>query len=230
MQTTRNASSENFLSLLNGSVKSDPAPQVQLPPARASVKVSKSEIPVADGAGHQDPLVAENKMLRNEIAALEDEVASFASRIRAGQDALSESKESLQSARQQLAEANAARGKLTAETGKLRDSLASKEKEQARAQAQVSSLQEQLRIATEQREAMLADHVRAGDAQTRALESLRLELEAAKGSSRSHDHQTMAVRQEHEEQVSKLDAALKEKERTIRELEANMEQNRGTIV
>eukprot|EP00048_Salpingoeca_helianthica_P016553 m.232945 g.232945 ORF g.232945 m.232945 type:complete len:636 (+) comp18921_c0_seq1:98-2005(+) len=174
-------------------------------------------------AGESSHLANENRLLKNEIAALEDEIASFSSRIRASQDALAETKESLVSARQQLTEATSARSKLNTENGKLRESLGAKEKEFGSLQATVLALQEQARVATQQRDAMLAEQVKTNEAHARALEALRAELDTARGSSASGEAAVAAAQQQHTERIRGLEVALNERDKQLRELTSTLE-------
>lgn len=186
------------------------------------VTVATAAAPLS--AAESAQLANENRLLKSEIAALEDEIASFSSRIRASQDALAETKESLVSARQQLTEATSARAKLNSENGKLRESLTSKEKEFGSLQATVLALQEQARIATQQRDSMLVEQVKAGEVHSKALAALRAELETTRGSTVSGAAVIAAAQQEHTERTRALETSLAERDRQLRELQATLEQ------
>eukprot|EP00047_Mylnosiga_fluctuans_P005739 m.242406 g.242406 ORF g.242406 m.242406 type:complete len:636 (-) comp14032_c0_seq1:258-2165(-) len=244
----RKPSQHDILSLLNGDEAKEPArPQAATPVKRslssttASRGLDKMEVKppaaapaaVATTGASPDPALAqlqlENKMLKSEITALEDEVASFASRMRASQDTLAETKESLVSARQQLADVTSARNKLNTEAAKLRESLAGKDKEFARLQAQISAQQEQLRIAQQQREAMLADHLSAGDVQSRNIESLRSEIEMLKANTHNGDAALASSRADFEARLRTAEGSLAERSKQVAELEAALQQSKATL-
>jgi predicted nucleic acid-binding Zn-ribbon protein len=174
-------------------------------------------------AAESSQLVSENRLLKSEIAALEDEIASFSSRIRASQDALSETKDSLVSARQQLTEATSARAKLTAENAKMRDSLSSKEKDFGSLQATVLALQEQARVATQQRDAVLAEQAKQTDAHAKALHTLQAELAVARGSSSTGEAALATANQQHTNRIRTLEAALTERDKQLRDLSNTLE-------
>lgn len=225
----RAAKQADSLTLINGA--NSAVDKVTLSPVTTRSSKLKLEPTPASGTapvtGDGGPLQMENKMLRSEIAALEDEIASFSSRIRSTQDALSETKESLVNARQQLSEATAARNKLNTENSKFRDSLAGKEKELSTTQASASALREDLRLATQQRDAMLADHLRATEMQNRVMENMRTELDTLRAGSRTGESALASARHETEERARTLGTALAEKERLTADLQGQLEYIKG---
>lgn len=163
--------------------------------------VAAIEAQMAARSGNMESQAAEeNRLLRQEIDVLTDEVASFAARIRSTQDTLSDTRKDLEATQRKLARAHAARRSNLEREEELQRDVAEREQQILSLQKQVVRLTEKAGKAAKEKESLLNDQATSSAAQGRALEAMRLELQALK-QDKANDRQTVAAVEESKEML-----------------------------
>ena len=159
--------------------------------------------------------MAENKMLRNEVAALTDEVSSFASRMRASQDMLAELKKQLAAGEKKDKEIYNLRKELQTKEETLQKRLAAVEGDLATSQRKLKEADTKMQSLHKEKQMVLQDHTASSETNASVIALMRDECETAK-------RQLTEERQLRESEVSKLSARLAELEQAANEARSTL--------